>query len=41
VVTALNGMILTEPSAARSRIVRIDRVSTVPENPAAVTTSPT
>src|SRR5260370_679426 len=41
VVTTLNGMMLTEPSAARSRIVRIDRFSTVPENPAAVTTSPT
>ena len=37
VVTELNGMMCTEPSAARSRRVRTDRFSTVPDRPDTVT----
>ena len=41
VVTEENGMMWTDPSSARSRIVRMDRYSTVPLNPPSETTSPT
>ena len=41
VVTLLNGMMCTEPSPARSRMVRTDRFSTVPDRPETVTLSPT
>ncbi len=40
-VTALKGMICTEPSEARSRMVRTERFSTTPERPETVTWSPT
>ena len=41
VVTELNGIVYNDPSPARSRTVRIDRYSTVPDTPASVTQSPT
>ncbi len=41
VETELNGMMCTDPSPARSRMVRMDRFSTAPDSPATVTQSPT
>ena len=41
VVTALNGTMCTAPSPARSRMVRIETFSTVPDSPDTVTMSPT